>query len=668
MRSTPWVTAAAICWGAVVFPVGTSVGAEAVAEPEGIYTLGEVVVSGKTEKIAAGQTVVEVTEQDIRNKSARTLDEALQLFPGIDVRIKKKGRARLNIRGLPPREVRLFLNGIPINSAANGQFDVSLIPVESIAKIKVIRGAASVLYGPGALGGVVDIITKKGIGRTRFGLTSELGSNTERLVRGHVSGTYGRADYFVSGSHFSRRGFEDPNGGLRNNSDKERQNLFVNVGIAPNAAWSIGASFGYLNGEQGIPPSAIDDPSNIFASRPKFERLDNIDQKSGQIDVRYDPADPVDLRLSLYVNSFNQDDNLFDDDLFSTMTDPTVKTFALNDDSLVAGGQFQGRFAFGGAGVATVGLLARRESSTLEGLSRDVPTAGGGGGGGGGGGAGTFDFRAVDETHILNTFTTAAQYTVAPFEPVHLVLGYARHWFLQSDRATKTGNQFMASGSYELSDSLQVNAAYSRSFRFPSVDQLFDIKNGNRNLGSERASNVQAGLVWKPTDRNEIELTGFHNSVRGLIRTDKILDQFVNNDVLLRGVEVSWHTAPVKGLDVRTAYTFMDTEERATNKPLGLRPRHKIDFEANARVGDGWLAHLSVNYLADQVITSRTTPVQRKSLDDSSVVDVKVSKEFFDGRLALFVGADNVFNADNDIGDGFPLPGRFVFGGIRLDL
>ena len=127
---------------------------------DGVYRLGEVVVIGNPNVNAAGQTMTTVDQQAIEDKAARTLDEALQQQPGIDIRLRKEGVPRLDIRGLPPRHVPLFLNGVPINAASDGQFDPSLIPVENIAEIDVFRGTSAVLYGPGALGGAVDIVTK----------------------------------------------------------------------------------------------------------------------------------------------------------------------------------------------------------------------------------------------------------------------------------------------------------------------------------------------------------------------------------------------------------------------------------------------------------------------------------------------------------------------------
>ena len=108
------------------------------------YFLGEVVVTADSPGDKA-VTTLEVTDVDIEKRNAKTLDQALELLPGIDVSKGAKGTPRINIRGFRMRHTTLLLNGIPINSTYDGQFDPHLISTESIAKIKVSYGSHSVL-------------------------------------------------------------------------------------------------------------------------------------------------------------------------------------------------------------------------------------------------------------------------------------------------------------------------------------------------------------------------------------------------------------------------------------------------------------------------------------------------------------------------------------------
>lgn len=117
--------------------LGVPVYSQTLQNQTGIYTLGEVVVTGERDGVESISTVREITVEDIRNKNARTLNEALELLPGLDIRTGTDGVPRVNLRGFRSRHVLLLIDGIPFNSTFDGQFDPSIIPVENIAKIKV---------------------------------------------------------------------------------------------------------------------------------------------------------------------------------------------------------------------------------------------------------------------------------------------------------------------------------------------------------------------------------------------------------------------------------------------------------------------------------------------------------------------------------------------------
>lgn len=665
--------------GATAIHPGTACAQNLTGPPgkTGVYNLGEVVVSGKRENVTAGQTVDGVDARDIENKAARSVDEALQQLPGTNIQLRNQGQPRLDIRGLPPRQVRLFLNGVPINSADDGQFDPSLIPSENIAEIKVIRGTSSVLYGPDALGGIVDIVTRKGTATGASELSAEFGEGNERLETAYHSGAYKQADYFVSGSHFERTGFPVAGDGLRANSDKKRTNFFLNAGFTPNDEWSFGVNFGYLRGQQGIPPSTVNDPKNIFASQPRFERLDDIRGQTAQLDMRYAPSGPFDARFSLYVNNLDEEDNRYDNANFNSMSDPTVKTFHQENDTTVSGGQFQGRYSLGNAGELTLGLLAHRDARALHGSIRDVTVSGGGGGGrggrggGGGGGGNTFAFRNLDDTQATHTLTSALEYATSPLDAAHLVLGFAEDLFVRNNHSNAAGSQLVLSGSYDLLKNVTLGAAFSRDIRFPSIQELYDVEQGNADLNPERANNAQASVDWKLPRANTISVTGFRNHVRGFIQNDQVAGHFVNKEAVLRGVELSWRSAPFENLAFRAAYTYLDATDETggvDNGQLDQRPHHKIDLDANVAIPSGWRARLGVTYLADQTISSKTTPTIRESLANESFVNIRLSKSFFEDKVSFYVGADNLFDTDHNTGPGFPLPGRFVYGGFRIRL
>lgn len=104
-----------------------------------------------------------LTAEQIRATSARNAGEALQFLPGVVVlRGNRKNQIRISIRGFNPKYVRVFIDGVPVNSASDESVDLSTIPVEIIDRIEVIRGPAPVKYGANAMAGIILITTKRG--------------------------------------------------------------------------------------------------------------------------------------------------------------------------------------------------------------------------------------------------------------------------------------------------------------------------------------------------------------------------------------------------------------------------------------------------------------------------------------------------------------------------
>ena len=125
-----------------------------------------------------GSSVSVITADDIERRQYRTVGEALQGVPGLHiVQSGSKGSVTsVFSRGGNSNHTLVLLNGIEINDpgAPAGAFDFSTLTTENVERIEVIRGPQSGLYGSAALGGVINIITKKGEGALRTSVRAEL--------------------------------------------------------------------------------------------------------------------------------------------------------------------------------------------------------------------------------------------------------------------------------------------------------------------------------------------------------------------------------------------------------------------------------------------------------------------------------------------------------------
>jgi vitamin B12 transporter len=113
-----------------------------------------------------------VTAADIASRGATTVAEAIELVPGLSLSDKgpEGSQVAVSIRGSTTNQVLVLIDGHRVNDPLSGLVDVSKIPLDSVERIEVMRGGGSAIYGGDAVGGVVNIITKKGSSPLRFSI------------------------------------------------------------------------------------------------------------------------------------------------------------------------------------------------------------------------------------------------------------------------------------------------------------------------------------------------------------------------------------------------------------------------------------------------------------------------------------------------------------------
>lgn len=655
-----------ICLG---FP-GTGF-SEAAKQETAVYTMGEIVVSGKRMGVESVGTVREITSDEIARRHVQTLDQALELLPGLDIRTGTDGIPRVDLRGFRSRHVLLLLNGVPFNSAFDGQFDPSIIPVENIAKIKVSYGNHSVLYGQGGLGGVINVITKKGTEGLQGSVAVETAERNHNLGRFTISGAQNQFNGFVSGSILNSDGFvlsdyfeatDEQDRGLRENSDEERKNLFANVGYSPNEIWQIGLVANMMRGEFGKPPMTINDKSDPFASSPKYDRVDDYKGFSGQISMNCDLPGPLGVRGWLFANRLDEDENRYDDKRYDSMDDKKVKnTYVQNNVTKTYGGALQTSAALETMGLFTLALSAEEQAFESDGVIRDVKVGGGGGS--------TYDTRSFAEDWKVKVYSAAIEYEVAPFDRLGLVFGYSHHWLDKEVGGSDNMDGFLVGTNYDLFENTLIRASAARKIRFPSIRQLYEEGGGNADLRPEESYNYEVGIEQRIFGHTSLSLSGFYIDVEDYIEKIEPSDTFQNNDEYrFQGVELTAETRYFEDLLLRVGYTFMDTKDKSANtekEELQYRPEHKVTFEGQYDFDFGLSVYGSVMYLANQYYYSRTTPLQKAELDDYAVFDIKLDQVFLKKRLHIYLGVDNLFDREYEEAYGFPQAGRTFYGGME---
>jgi vitamin B12 transporter len=641
----------------------------AAAQNAPVFQLGELVVTARRPVSELGGTVRVIDAKEIQATGARTLDEALALLPGLNIRTGGAGVPRVDMRGLRSRHVILLLNGVPLNSTYDGQFDPSFIPVDNIAKIKVVTGTASVLYGQGGLAGVIDIVTKQGMPGLRGQVSGELRQTDGRLVRGVVSGGIGNVDVLVTGSASSAAGYPSVTGsptlgattpGERLNSDHARVNVFGLASAAPAAGVHLGLSMGHSDGSYGIPPGLISG-SDPFVNRTTYDRVTDRRGDFTQLAGSYDVSGAVQVRSWAYLNALNENEARYDDSTYSSMSDPTVKgTHTQASRTSLRGAETQlsveGRW-----GRATLALSGERDGWRTNLDIRDVSL---------GGTPRTWGVRDYTDDRSLGIYGTALEYQVRPVDRLGFVAGYMYDWLSRDSVGTTGAGGTMAAAYYDVVPGMRVRASAAHKFRFPTISQLYDENGGNPNLRTELANVYELGVSHTLPAGSRVGLTLYRMDVRDYIERPAQGEPFANFDVYrMRGIELTAETHPLERLSLRGGYSFLDARDYspgATRQQLQYRPRHRIAAEGEYRFAFG--TRLAASYLrvGDQFYYSRQAPVEKAKLPAFTIVNAHVSQTVLAGRARLYVGADNLLDVAYEDQYGSPQATRVMYGGVSV--
>ncbi len=176
--------------------------------PGGVFSTGEIVVTGKAiANINEAATTTTITQEDIRDRSEKTLDDSMETVPGAEVERHTKGHVRAKIRGFDQDKIALMVDGIPVIDMYSTDVDLSDIPVMNISRIYVNRGVSSALYGTNGAIGSINVVTRKPT-RLFAEVNGEYGQYHNYSVSFAQGAPFGKFYYWITGSILNSNGFE----------------------------------------------------------------------------------------------------------------------------------------------------------------------------------------------------------------------------------------------------------------------------------------------------------------------------------------------------------------------------------------------------------------------------------------------------------------------------
>jgi outer membrane receptor protein involved in Fe transport len=653
-----------------------------------VFGLGEIFVT--SEKPPAVQSMAitnEVSAEDIKATNSHTVAEVLAYVPGIRVSTGRKNEPMIQIHGIDQSRILLLIDGVPYYETNYGKLDLNQIPVDNIAKIEVTKGAASVLYGPNALVGVVNIITKKPTQKPSAEAILEVGPHDTNRVSVSHGMKVGIFNYWLNYGHRESDGWrlsrdfspvagtitmrpgptvpailED--GGYRNNSDYKTDSFWAKVGIEPNPGSEFYVNSYYISKEKGTPPSTINE--RVMTSFPAFSQLNRItkyDDWGIDLSGQQKAFNPLTFKGKLFYHHHTDD--------YTSFSDP-------NYTAPLSVSRFKDYYA-GGILLADVRPLDwdiirlsfhYKGDSHKERADESLPFQ--------------ENFSYTGSIGLENEFNLISNLSI--------VAGASYDWFrvTKANRNNIVGGAFtgqsdikkpdktdefdpMIGLTYTFPDTTKLFGSIARKVRFPTLQQLFSSSSGNVDLKAERAVNYTLGVSRLFSNFAKAELAGFCHDLRDFISRDapgslSIYQNFAK--IRMLGFELNGELYPMKDLILRAGYTYNNAKDkspdRVTNDVVNA-PAHKIDVGVsymipyiNTRFD---LVGIYMGRIFSQLPTPRSPTQATIRVKDYYFANARISTSFlkyFEAYLAL----NNIFDEDYESESGFPGPGRSFYAGI----
>jgi outer membrane receptor for ferrienterochelin and colicins len=596
-----------------------------------------VVTATITEKdIEQAPGSVEVlTAQEIQETGATTVAEALEAVVGLVV-VGDTGRAQVvSIRGAGNKQTLVLVDGRRRVVGYKDFIDVHQMPVSMVERIEIVRGSSSALYGSDAIGGVVNIITRKTPSRTVAGAIVRYGDQAAddgEMVEGSVyagtrSGPFG---ILLSGGYRDRARW-DEDGELPDDGDDEQ------LGSAAGRL-----SFDLIDGHElfaGFEYSNMDREGGRFYQGQDRERIAEDDRLDYYL--QYNAHLVAARRLMLRAYRSEHENEIGFSPTAGVTAEEDAERYLNQVEALFTTPLFQRHT------VSLGGDFRKEGRKDSQGGDNDTDN-------------GSIFFQ--DEIQV--------------FDSLYLLAG------LRYDNHSEFGDHLTPRASivYRLRDNFRLKAAYGKGFRAPSISELFvtsyrrrgrEVYQPNADLDPETAESYEIGVEGEAGPLQG-GVTAFRNAIENLIEP---VFNYSTGSGPSRVSYYAWENiaeATTQGLEVEGLFhlplnltlsghlTYLDTENEETGDDLEGRPDYKGSLKlAYAYTTWGLRAHIRMDHVGE---------VYYEDGNQSSYTlwNVYLAKQWCD-HFNVFFGVDNIFDTQETIDDVTYTEPAFYYAGFSID-
>jgi len=595
------------------------------------YGLEKIIVTAtKTESYQAtvGTSCTVITAKDLEKTGKRTVQEVLRNVPGVSVMQNGVfgGSASVYLRGAKPGYTLVLIDGVEINDpmSSDRSFNFAHLTTDNIERIEVVRGPQSTLYGSDALGGVINIITKKGKGKPKWEISSEAGSHNTFKENMGLRGSTEKLNYSISISRLDSEGISKAVGGCEKDgyentaiSSKIGYRVFGDSEL--NLVWRLTDSKTHLDdGSYEDDPNRTDWWRNL-ATKLSFKQALNSwwehNLSFSYNDVRRKERDEKD---SIDTTEDNQSWFKGDNKKFEWQHNFSP----LNWDTFTGGFEYE----------EERGSSYNRSGVTIKKVDRKI----------------------MDNTgfYFQNQFKLWEKLFITPG------LRVDGHELFGTETTYKISTAYIIS---QIGTRLKGN--WGTGFKAPSLYQLYHPSYGDPNLKPDESKSYDFGFEQGfLNDKASFSLTYFHNDFKNMIDYDTTAQKYKNiGQAETEGIETEVSFEPIKDLTATINYTYLNAKDKDTGKKLTRRPENRAGLNLNWAFLEKGNLNLGATYVGHTWDNSANT----QKVKPYTKVDLSTSYDLTK-IFQIFGRIENLFDRKYAEVRGYATPGRSFYAGSKV--
>jgi len=506
--------------------------------------LGEVVVTASRMPQALNKAIADttvLTEQEIRDSGASDVATLLRSQKGIEV-VQTGGlgaQSSTFMRGVNSNQVLVLIDGVRVNSVTTGSTALEHIMLDNIERIEIVRGNVSSLYGSEAIGGVIQLFTKRGRGKPVFNASAGVGSyGTQRLALGY-SGAVNNTTFSVNAGKVKSDGVSAINPALAasanpNNNGYDNTTLNAQVKHAFNNDHAVAASWFSSRGLSSY-DNAWGAPTDLNDMQAGIDKMSLSSED--QINAMWHSS----LRFAQGSDVSNSYTNSAQRSRFKTQSNQ----LAWQNNLKIAEGQ-------------QINLAVENLDQSVESGTKFTQTS-----------------RNVDSLLAGYTGEYGAQ---------QVQLNVRQDSY--SDFGTANTGLFGYGVAF--AESWRATASVSNAFKAPTFNDMYYPLSfgyqGNPNLKPERSQNQELGLHYA-ANGHQVDVVYFDNKISDLIAINSSFSSVANvNQARITGQELSY-TGDYGTKHLKVNLTLQDPRDSATDKVLSRRAKEFASIAASHDLG-----------------------------------------------------------------------------------